>query len=115
MQNESEATLNLLLASRHINRRLSVAQTEAIQRIVDELPWKSGTSKSVYQQMATASLRKALSTPEGIEAYLQQQVAQFKTAERRQKALEQLLSVLNADGLDETERAFQERMTALMG
>lgn len=114
MQSESEATLHLILAARHINRKLSIAQSDAIQKILDETPWKSGTSKSVFVQMATASLRKALSTPALMDAFLQKQAGQFTSDKAKQDALRKTLSVLNADGLDASERLFQERISELL-
>ncbi|MCC5845906.1 MAG: hypothetical protein JJU05_16790 [Verrucomicrobia bacterium] len=114
MQSESEATVNLILAARHINRKLSIAQSNEIQKYLDVLPWTSGTGKSVFVQMATASLRKALATPESMEAFLRTQAEKFESAEAKHQALQMVLSVLNADGLDETERLFQDRITELL-
>jgi len=113
-QLQSEALIRLLIAARYQDAKLSLTESDAIQRHIDALPWESGTAKSVFVMSETARVREALSTEGARQKFLEEQCAQLKSEDAKYFALKTLGDVMNSDGVDPRENKFLAHVEALL-
>ena len=113
-QSQTESLIRLLLAARYSDKKLSLSETDAFQKQVDDLPWDSGTGKSIFLQQATAYVRQALSTEETKVELLQTQCAQFTDSESRLTAFRHIEALMAADGIDPKESEFLRQLRSVL-
>ena len=113
-QEQREALIRLLIASRYEDRLLSEAEAEAFAAHVAQLGWDSVTPVEEFVQIATAEVRQALRDPGTREFFFQSNVDPFVTIEEKTAALDHIHAVLEADGLVPAENKLFSHIRSLM-
>jgi uncharacterized tellurite resistance protein B-like protein len=112
-QAQSEALVNLMLAARYADNKISLSEGDAMQKLLDELPWSSGTALSLYVQQATAAVRRALAGEATRQSFVETQCGRFRDPSSRKNVIRGLESLLQADGLDPTESKLLQQIRGL--
>jgi len=102
-QAQNEALIHLLLAVRFSDSKLSLSESDAFQKQIDDLPWDSGTSRYIFVQQATAAVRNALSSDGTKQELLEKQCAEFTDSDSKRSAFRTIESLMLADGIDPKE------------
>ena len=113
-QPQSEALIQLMLAARYADKKLSLSETDTFLKQIDNLPWDSGTGQSIYIQQATAIVRKALATDETAQELLHTLCAKFTDSQSRLDAFRRIEAILISDGIDPRESEFLARIKTVM-
>ena len=114
-QAQNEALINLMLAARFSDKKISLSESDAFQKHVDNLAWESGTSRDIFVQQATAAVRKALSAEEATRQFLEKQCGAFLDSEQKRNAFRIIESLALTDGMDPKENKFLMQVRTLMG
>lgn len=115
-QEQNEALVRLMIAGRYEDKKLSLLEGSALEARLEQLEWRSGTSRSFFAQQATAVVRKALVDPQGKSDFLKEQCGLFRDdAEARSVALRIIAEVLGCDGTEGRESVFIGQIRSLMG
>jgi hypothetical protein len=113
-QLRNEALVRLLIAARYLDAKLSLDESESLQQHIDELPWDSGTGKSIFVMRETARIRESLSTDITRQKFLVEQCQFFKAPENKAMLLKMLEAVLFSDGDDTKENRFLAQLESIL-
>lgn len=114
-QAQNEALIYLMLAARFSDRKISLSESDAFQKHTDNLSWESGTSRDIFIQQATATVRKALSAEEATRQFMERQCAQFADSETKRNVFRIVESLMLADGMNPKENKFLLQVRTLLG
>ena len=103
-----------MLATRYADKKLSLSETDAFNKHIDNLPWNSGTGQSIYIQQATAKVRNALATEETTHELLQSLCAHFTDSQSRLDAFRRIKAIVISDGIDPKESEFLSRIQTML-
>ncbi len=110
---QTESLVRLILAIRFADKNITLRESEAVDKELASLDWTSGFALSLFVQQSTSEVRKAMATPEGKQAFLQEQCAAFTEREAQRDVLRSLEAVMRADGIDATENSLLDEIKAL--
>lgn len=113
-QQQTEALIQLLLVARYEDKTLSLAESEAFEKLVEKLPWNSPTGLSLFLQQATHKVRKALETPEKKASYIEFLCSEFKDAAARRQAMGSVSALLMSDNQAASENKLANRLRELL-
>ena len=106
-QPQREATLDLLIAAMFIDNRVAQNEDESIDTQLAAMAWESGTSPENYVNAATAKIRTALDSNDGLTPLIDGIGMRLGSAQARADALLRCETLLKIDGrMDETESGF---------
>lgn len=109
-QKSREAIIELLFLSLYLDDHLSMAEDAALEDALLSLGWDSEKPKDICILNAFARARRATSSEEATEKYIDDHVALIQQDGQELVALEWLGKVLAADGLTNPEERFLHRL-----
>jgi hypothetical protein len=105
-QVQNEALVRLMLLARYQDKKLSLSEQDAFNRNLQKVEWHSVTDVSMFTMREIAAVRKALETPEKMQAFITQQCAYFTSSEAKNDCLRVLKQIASADKTDQRESEF---------
>ena len=109
-QEQNEAFIRLMLAARYEDLKLSLPESDEIEKQVEGLEWESNTPPDMFVKRATAEVRKALETEETKAEMIKAQCEAFEDSASKAWVMEKIRAVLAADGLDPKENELLKKI-----
>ncbi len=114
-QTQSEAIVWLLIVAQYIDSHISLAEGEIFNRQLAKLPWSSPIPIYKFADRLTANARFSIGNSALMDHQLEQCLNVFNTIEHQEFALREVTSILEADGLTDTEEHFIQRIRITFG
>ncbi len=101
--------VELLLLAPNLDHQLSLVEDEVLERALTAIGWSPSRPDDVCITTAFATVRKACSSMQDAEAFMQQRTAIIKSAGQSSLALEWFGKILGSDGLSSHESHFLQQ------
>ncbi len=109
-QSQTEAMVDLLLLGMYSDNLISLAESNFMQQESQQFTWQSGISFSGYLERTIPKVRITKGDPDQETEFLLDIAQRLGDAETKQTALNQLNSLLAADGVVQMEEAFVKQV-----
>lgn len=109
-QSTREAIIDLLFLSLYLDEKLSFAEDETFARALDDLGWESDQPRESHIWKAFNNARAAQGHLEKVREFIDTRAEVIANEGGQAEAYTWLTRVLGADGIDNAERHFLERL-----
>ncbi len=113
-QVQNEALIRLMILAKYQDQSLSLLEDETFRAGVEALDWTSGIDSEYFINDAFSRVRQALSTQDGRSRFLREQCACFDTPEKKAYAMQQVVVLIEVDGVDGGEPEFLQTLRQLL-
>jgi len=97
-EDQKVAVLDLLIIGMYADHKLTSAEDDRIQKMIDTFSFPSDYERQMFTDAAITRASREAVSPEAIRACVTQLAAHFPTPEVRRKAYHMLNNVITADG-----------------
>ena len=97
-QEQKLAVLDLLIIGMYADHKLTSAEDDRIQKMIDTFSFSSDYERQMFSDAAITRASREAASPAAIQAYVNTLAPHFPTLESRRKAYHMLNNVITADG-----------------